>query len=184
MPVHHNRRGLNSRGGHGGMDKRVERNIARRIVRAVARELEDLGFRQTKPTFVIRPGDIVAAFFHFHKFTFGPYFRIHLGVRVMNDTFVALALNGPSHEHAGQYSEREEDIQQCIRNMVTYCRTEGLPWLLRWSDPKTLLAAQDSPLHAEDRPALSNALARRSSPAAIALSESLLDFDAARTSAT
>jgi hypothetical protein len=56
------------------MDKRVERNIARRIVRAVARELEDLVFRQTKPTFVIRPGDIVTAFFHFHKFTFGPFF--------------------------------------------------------------------------------------------------------------
>jgi hypothetical protein len=156
------------------MDKRVERNIARRIVGAVARELEDLGFRQTKPTFVIRPGDIVTAFFHFHKFTFGPYFRIHLGVRVMNDTFVALALNGPSHEHAGQYSEREEDIQQCIRNIVTYCRTEGLPWLHRWSDPKTLLAAPDSPLHAEDQQALSNALAGRSNLAAIALSESLL----------
>jgi hypothetical protein len=30
----------------------------------------------------------------------------------MNDTFVALALNGPVHEHSGQYSEREDDIQQ------------------------------------------------------------------------
>jgi hypothetical protein len=139
-----------------------------------------VGFRQTKPTFVIRSGHIVTAFFHFHKFTFGPHFRIHLGVRVMNDTFDALALNGPSHEHAGQYSECEEDIRQCIRNMVAYCRTEGLPWLRRWSDPKTLLAEQDSPLHAEDQQALSNALAGRSNLAAIALSESLLGLRSGR----
>jgi hypothetical protein len=118
------------------MDKRIERNIARRIVRAVARELGDLGFRQTKPTFVIRPGDIVTPFFHFHKFTFGPHFRIHLGVRVMNDTCVALALNGPMHEHAGQYSERKDDIQECVRVMATCCRAQGLPWLERWSDPR------------------------------------------------
>jgi hypothetical protein len=143
------------------MEKRVERNIARRIVRAVARELRDVGFHQTKPTFVIRPGDLVTPFFHFHKFTFGPYFRIHLGVRVMNDTFVALALNGPSHEH-------------CIQEMVSYCRTEGLPWLERWSDPKALLEAQDSPLRSEDQQALSNALAGRFNVQAIALSESLL----------
>jgi hypothetical protein len=156
------------------MDKRLERNIARRIVRAVARDLEDVGFRQTKPTFVIRPGDIVTPFFHFHKFSFGPYFRIHLGVRIMNDTFVALALNGPIHEHAGQYSEREEDIQQCVRDMVTYCRTQGLRWLERWSDPKALLEAKGSPLRPENRQALSHALAGQLNVEALALSESLL----------
>jgi hypothetical protein len=163
------------------MEKRVERNIARRIVRAVARALGDVGFRQTKPTFVIRPGVLTTPFFHFHKFTFGPYFRIHLGVRVMNDTFVALALNGPMHEHAGQYSEREEDIQQCIRKMVGYCRTEGLPWLERWSDPNALLEAQGSPLHPDDQQALSNALAKRFNAEAIALSESLLGLRRGKT---
>ena len=156
------------------MEKSLERNVARRIVRAVARELEDVGFRHTKPTFVIRPGNLVTPFFHFHKFTFGPHFRIHLGVRVMNDTFVALALNGPSHEHAGRYSEREEDIQQCVQMMATYCRTQGLPWLERWSDPKPLLAAKDSPLRPEHQQALSNALAGRINVKAIAVSESLL----------
>ena len=171
-------------GDEDGMDKRVERNIARRIVRAVARQLEDVGFRQTKPTFVIRPGDIVTGFFHFHKFTSGPYFRIHLGVRVMNDTFVALALNGPSHEHAGQYSEREDDIQECVRVMATYCRAQGLPWLERWSDPKALLAAKDTPLHPEDREALSNALSGRLNVQAIGLSESLLGLRSGKTSAT
>ncbi|MGB2717343.1 MAG: hypothetical protein WBC51_24385 [Vicinamibacterales bacterium] len=166
------------------MDKRVERNIARRIVRAVARQLEDVGFRQTKPTFVIRPGDIVTAFFHYHKFTFGAYFRIHLGVRVMNDTSVALALNGPSHEHAGQYSERDEDIQHCIQEMVSYCRKEGLPWLERWSDPTALLEAQGSPLRSEDQQALSNALAGRFNVQAIALSESLLGLRSGKNTAT
>jgi hypothetical protein len=170
--------------GQDGMDKRVERNIARRIVRAVARELGDVGFRQTKPTFVIWPSDLVTPFFHFHKFTFGPYFRIHLGVRVMNDTFVALALNGPSHEHADQYSEREEDIQQCVLKMVGYCRTEGLPWLERWSDPKAILQPQGSPLRPEDQQALSNALAGRFKVETIALSESLLGLRSGKNTAT
>ena len=166
------------------MEKRVERNIARRIVRAVARELGAVGFHQTKPTFVIRPGDLVTPFFHFHKFTFGPRFRIHLGVRVMNDTFVALALNGPSLEHAGQYSEREEDVQHCIQEMVSYCRGEGLPWLERWSDPKALLEAQGSPLRSEDQQALSSALAGRFNVQAIALSESLLGLRSGKNTAT
>jgi hypothetical protein len=74
---------------------------------------------------VIRPGDLVTPFFHFHKFTFGLRFRIHLGVRIMNDTFVALALNGPMHEHADRYSEHEEDIQHRIQDTVSYSRTQG-----------------------------------------------------------
>lgn len=102
----------------------------------------------------------------------------------MNDTFVALALNGPSHEHAGQYSESEEDIRQCVQVMATYCRTQGLPWLERWSDPKELLAAKDTPLHPEDREALSNALAGRLNVQAIALSESLLGLRNGQKTAT
>jgi hypothetical protein len=166
------------------MEKRVERNIARRIVRAVGRELEDVGFHQTKPTFLIRPGDLVTPFFHFHKFTFGPRFRIHLGVRVMNDPFVALALNGPSLEHAGMYSEREDDVQRCIEEMVSYCGTEGLPWLERWSDPKALLEAQGSPLRSDEQQALSNALAGRLNVQAIALSEALLGLRSVKNTAT
>ena len=165
------------------MDKRIERDISRTIVRAVARELGDVGFRQTKPTFVIRPGDLVTSFFHFHKFTFGPLFRIHVGVRVMNDTFCALALNGPSLEHAGQYSELAEDIQQCVRAMATYCRTDGLRWLERWSEPKALLEAKDSPLHSADRQALSNALAGQLNPEAIAHSQSLLGLRSGKNTA-
>lgn len=143
-----------------------------------------MGFRQTKPTFVIRPGDIVTPFFHFHKFSFGPYFRIYLGVRVMNDTFVALALNGPSHGHAVQYSESDEDIRHCVQVMATYCRAQGLPWLERWSDPKELLAAKDTPLHPEEREALSDAIARRFNIQAIALSESLLGLRSGQNTAT
>jgi hypothetical protein len=99
----------------------------------------------------------------------------------MNDTFVALALNGPSHEHAGKYSEREEDIQQCVRGMVGYCRMEGLPWLERWSDPNALLLPEGSPLRPEDQQALSNALAGRVNVQAVAQSESLLGLQRSAT---
>jgi hypothetical protein len=68
--------------------------------------------------------------------------------------------------------------------MVGYCRTEGLPWLERWSDPKALLEAQGSPLHAEDQQALSNALAGRFNVEASTLSESLLGLRSGKNTAT
>lgn len=57
-------------------------------------------------------------------------------------------------------------------------------WLERWSDPKALLQAKDSPLHREDQEALSNALAGRLDVEAIALSESLLGLRSGKNTAT
>ena len=133
------------------MEKEQERKIAKRIVKAVALELIPFGFKQTKPTFVCREYPFVVGFFHFHKFTFGPYFRIHFGIRVLNNEFPAPALNGPSYEHAGEYGEDERSIEKCIKKMSTICIKDGVSWFGKWSDAHQLLNDSRSPLRESDK---------------------------------
>ncbi|PYL97665.1 MAG: hypothetical protein DMF18_01860 [Verrucomicrobia bacterium] len=54
------------------MDKLRERTLARRIVRTTGRNMKPFGYALTKPTFICREYPHLIAFFHFHKFTFGP----------------------------------------------------------------------------------------------------------------
>ncbi len=54
-----------------------------------------LGFEAGGTVFFIRRREWVAEFIHLHEYSFAPGYRIHLGIRVLNDAFAALALNGP-----------------------------------------------------------------------------------------
>jgi hypothetical protein len=128
------------------MEKEQERKIAKRIVKVVASKLIPFGFKQTKPTFVCRKYTFLVAFFHFHKFTFGPYFRIHFGIRVLNDDFDSPALNGPMFKVAGEYGENEPSIKECITKMIKICTNDGLPWFETWTDINRLVNDSDSPL--------------------------------------
>ena len=156
------------------MDKAVEQRLKRRVLRMVASELADAGFSLTKPTFLTREGDLVTPFLHFHKFTFKPGFRAHVGVRVMNDPHDSIVLNGPSKEHLGEFSEREEDVLGCIERIVDYCRGEALPWIERWVEPRALLRRWGSPIKREQQDALRDALAGRANPQHVAQSMQLL----------
>lgn len=135
------------------MNKEDERKIARKIVRRVASEFRLRGFLHAKPTFIVRPLDGFAQFVHFHKFTFGPHFRVHLGVRVMNDPFVALALNGPSFERAGSFRSDEEQSLECTRQLIALIEKEALPWFSELSIGEALLKCSKSPLDDRDRSA-------------------------------
>ena len=37
-------------------------------------------------------------FGHLHKFTFGPYFRVHFGIRILSDQNQDISLNGPDSD--------------------------------------------------------------------------------------
>jgi hypothetical protein len=78
------------------MDRRLESSNRDKVLRRVARQLRQAEFVRTKPTFFTWVGDHVIEFVHLHKFTKGPSFRVHLGIRVINDSFDACALNGPT----------------------------------------------------------------------------------------
>ena len=156
------------------MEQAIERRLTRQVVRAVARDLAASGLSLTTPMFLTRGGELITPFVHFHKFRFKPGFRIHLGIRVMNDPFDAISLNGPYEAELGEFSEREEDVRACVERMVAYCRRAGLPWIERWSDAETLLAARGSPLDRDERSALRDALAGRADPAQVLQSKRLL----------
>ncbi len=121
--------------------------------------MKPFGYLQTKPTFLCReyPPHLIA-FFHFHKFTFGPRFRAHFGIRVLNSGFDARHLNGPSIEHAGVYGDDDETVRCCIQALTELLIRDGLPWVQGWLDPQRLLSASDSPLQKKEREDLRAAL--------------------------
>src|ERR1017187_4079979 len=128
------------------MEKPREQSLARKIVRAAARNMKPFGYSQTKPTFLCReyPPHLIA-FFHFHKFTYGPYIRVHFGIRVLNSKFDAHHLNGPSIERAGEYCDDDESVSHCIQMLTELLIRDGLPWVESWLDPQRLISASDSP---------------------------------------
>jgi hypothetical protein len=77
------------------MPKSVERSCHRKVLRRVAGLLAPLGFRRGKPAFIIRQHDWVIQFIQLHKYFSASGFRIHLGIRVLNDVFPAPALTSP-----------------------------------------------------------------------------------------
>jgi hypothetical protein len=77
------------------METITKRSAAERVRRSVTSKLQALAFIRGKTSFWARPQTHVIEFLHLHLFTFAPAFRVHTGIRVLNDAFVAAALNGP-----------------------------------------------------------------------------------------
>jgi hypothetical protein len=152
------------------MDKALERSQKGKILRQLARALRDLGFTRTKPTFFTRPRSLVVEFVHLHKYSFDSDFRVHLGVRVTNDPFDAIALNGPdSHPYvckgspAGRrfnfcFDDTTESVERCVAELAVFVSTIGENWFRAWREDSALLDRADSPLHAEDKASLQRAL--------------------------
>ena len=55
----------------------------------------------------------VVEFAHLHKYSFKPGFRVHLGLRVVNDTFEACALNGPTQNSGFDFTSAEASVETC-----------------------------------------------------------------------
>ena len=78
------------------MEKSVERSCHEKVLRVVVSRLVPLGFRRAKSTIYFRRQKWAIEFIHLHKYRSGPSYRIHLGIRVLNDVFPSPALNGPA----------------------------------------------------------------------------------------
>jgi len=140
----------------GSPEKKQEGRDAQKVLRLLAKKLQPLGFERTKPTFFVRPGKVVLEFVHVHKYTFGPRFRLHLGVRIRFDQYVAQALNGPAFDGtpgASQPSARirfnyrsdVETIAACAEAMAQTVETAGTLWFRAMSNPEQLLSIYRSP---------------------------------------
>ncbi len=140
----------------GSPEKKQEARDAQKVLRLLAKKLQPLGFERTKPTFFVRPGNVVLEFVHVHKYTFGPRFRLHLGVRIRFDQFVAQALNGPEFDGAPgpkepgvqsrfNYRSDAESIAACAEAMAQTVETVGIQWFDAISNPEQLLSIYRSP---------------------------------------
>ena len=141
-----------------------------RACRDFTARVEPLGFRRTLKMFWTRRHPLTVDFIHFHRrgSTYGTPrtasvdIRVHFGIRVLNDDFIAAALNGPHSDagtlRAGRYhlrfnAETGSAYDRCIDDLARFIVEQGEPWFQRWSSVEALLLP-DSPLKPQDRESL------------------------------
>ena len=170
-------------------------NIVRAGLEKACREftdrIEPLGFRRTLKMFWTRRHPLTVDFIHFHRSgsTYGAPrtasvdIRVHFGIRVLNDDFVAAALNGPYSDpgtlRAGRYhlrfnAETGSTYDRCVDDLARFVAEQGEPWFQRWSSVDSLLQPPDSPLRPQDRESLRAARDGQASADRIAASLKIL----------
>jgi hypothetical protein len=138
-------------------------------------KVENLGFKRTKKMYWTRQRPFTTDFVTFfrHGSTYGPPIsfsvdiRVHFGIRVLNDTFEALALNGPTSDQFwlrnGNYhlrfnSRSWSTYDRCIDDLLRIVVERGEPWFRRFHSTDTLLHASDSPLRDSEKENLLKAI--------------------------
>lgn len=118
---------------------------------------------------------------HFHRrgstygapINFSVDIRVHFAIRVLNDSFVAAALNGPSSDpsklRSGRYHPRfnaksGDTYERCIEDLLRFVVEQGEPWFHRFHSPDNLLRSPDSPLTAPEKQFLTDALTGNTNP--------------------
>jgi hypothetical protein len=164
------------------VDSKTKNRITERIRRALTLRLREQGFARGKPTFWVRPRDHVLEFIHLHLYRSDSAFRVHLGIRVLNDEFDTTALNGPdSHSFWAKnrpvydldFSEEQSSIDHCANEIARFCSEVGEPWFYRLASPEDLLALS-SPLREAERALLKQSLEGNSNAGRVQHSRLLL----------
>lgn len=144
------------------MDKKLEKSNCDKVLRRFTNHIKPLGFKRVKPSFWVRDKEHFVQFLHIHKYTFGPYFRIHTCIRPFNASFQAVALIGPTEKElqpdiSFEYEEAKESVEQCATKMASFVQRYSESWYSKWSEPKSLLSCE-SPLDEGHKNELKQAL--------------------------
>ena len=172
----------------GSPEKKQQSSDAQKGLRLLAMHLRPLGFERTRPTFFTRPGKAVVEFVHVHKFTYGPAFRIHLGIRIRDDERPGVDLNGPSfvavpdtpspsEAERFEYAAGAESIAACAQTMAAVVETAGCEWFEAMRDPTRLRAAGQPLLRSFPMTALREALNRTEAVVTSAATRAALNVD-------
>lgn len=160
------------------MDKKLEKSNADKVLRKFAKKIAKYGFLRTKPTYFVRESELVLEFIHVHKYTFGPCFRMHVCIRVLNESSDSVALAGPTEKELQQqiqfvYDASAESLESCAEIMSGFVEQHVEPWFKKWSERKLLLQ-KESPLYHHQKEALEAALRGEASIFNLELSKALL----------
>jgi hypothetical protein len=139
-----------------------------------------------------RPNSLTVDFVHLHRCGSsygGPIsaivdLRVHLGIRVFNDTFETLAFNGPSSDPGRLADERRYHLSfharsfsmfdRCVGDIVRFIEEQGEPWFRKFRSVENLLEQPDTPLRPEEQERLRAAQRGEASADCIAASYKLL----------
>lgn len=122
-----------------------------------------MGFVRTKKMFWTRRRELTVDVIHFHRHgsTYGSPInakvdiRVHFAIRVLNDSFEAIALNGPfsgpgpireGRYHLSFNASSGHMYERCADDLVRFVSELGEIWFKRFSDPDALLNSKDTPL--------------------------------------
>lgn len=161
--------------------------------------MQHIGFARSKKVFWTRPSGLTAEFIHLHRrgISYGASrsasigIRVHLGIRVLNDSFSAAALKGP-HSDAGGYpvptspnyhlrfnANTGSTFDRCIDDLVRFVEEQGLPWFAEFASARSLLDKPSSPLTDEAKQLLNGAMNGHADPQNNTLSLKLLGIKSA-----
>jgi hypothetical protein len=135
-------------------DKRLEKKNAELVKKKLSELLSLYGFIKTKPTFFTRLYEDRIEFIHLHKFSYGPAFRVHTGIRFLKDNQEFVELNGiEASGHKNEYPinydfsyhKDNDSINRCANQFLLFVENESLPWLENWRKDDDLFNRQDSP---------------------------------------
>lgn len=156
---------------------RTKTKLKNCIFKAVTKELIDLEFRKTKSTFWAKECANTIQFIHIHTLSFDYSFRIHLGIRVKNDSFDAASLNGPSSKDGWWeskkvfkrrrelgFSDGQNSIDNCSASIVEFVNEIGTKWFKEFIDETELLTNLKSPINNNEKRALRDALSGKGNP--------------------
>jgi hypothetical protein len=148
------------------------------------------GFKRSKKMFWTRRHEHTVDVIHLHRngssyggpINFKVSFRVHFAIRVLNDSFEEVALNGPMSDptlmREGRYhhsfnAKSGDMFDRCIDDIFRFVAEQGEPWFSTYSEPSRLLAT-DSPLKETARLLLQSGLAGDADSGHIAASFKLL----------
>jgi hypothetical protein len=170
--------------------KMVRAGLERACKEFTAR-IAQLGFRRTKKMIWTRRHSFTVDFIHFHRcggtygapINFSVDIRVHFGIRVLNDDFPALALNGPSSDaariQAGRYhlrfnAQTVSTYDRCIDDLVRLVTEQGEPWFREFHSVEDLLQKPHCPLWVADKQLLAAAASGNMNAVNLAASLKLL----------
>ncbi|WP_050030818.1 hypothetical protein [Verrucomicrobium sp. BvORR034] len=143
--------------------------------RRFAMRIAASGFSRSKKRFGTRRREHTVDVIHLHRsgssyggpINFKVSFRVHFAIRVLNDTFEGVALNGPMSDptrmREGRYhhsfnAKSGDMFDRCIDDLFRFVTEQGEPWFSTYREPSRLLTA-DSPLEGTARLLLQSGLA-------------------------
>lgn len=162
-----------------------------RLCSDVTHRVVQSGFSRGRKVFWSRAHPLTADVLHFHRggISYGAPssanvdVRIHLAIRVLNDDFDVVALNGPSTDSYSAYRPRYHlrfnarsfsQYDRCLHDCVRFFEEQAEPWFTAFATPEALLGRTDSPLAACARVGLEAAVGGGGSVERIAASCRLL----------